>query len=180
MIDTHAHLMVPEFKEDYGKVVERAKEAGLTAIINVGCGVDFSRLSVTMADGKFLFATVGLQPDDALDLNEELMEEWRKLIDADKKWADRKIVAIGETGLDYVRSEIDPEKQKKSFERHLRLADEVGLPVIVHNRGADEDCLKLLGEFPDVKAVFHCFGASLEFARKVWDAGYMTSFTGII
>ena len=75
---------------------------------------------------------------------------------------------------------MDKEIQKNSFREHLKLAKEFDLPVIVHNRDSDEDCLEVLQEYPDVKAVFHCFASSLEFANNIWSLGYFTSFTGII
>lgn len=184
MIDTHAHLMFPEFQGDFDAVILRAKGAGLTKILNVGCGEESSRQSVEMADGEFLYATIGLHPYDALDYTEELFKEWEKLIRKDQREFEtmrrKRIVSIGETGLDYLKSKVDPEKQKFSFAKHLELAKKMKLPVIVHNRESDEDCFNLLREFPDVQAVFHCFGSNLEFARKVWEAGYFTSFTGII
>jgi TatD DNase family protein len=196
--------MFPDFDEDREEVIHRAKEAGLERIVNVGCGKDSSELSVKMAredKNGFLYATVGLHPYDALDVTDELLAEWEKWIVADKNADVRKIVAIGETGLDYFKSKVDPEKQKFSFKKHLELAVKMGLPVIVHNRSADEDCLNLLKEFSrdgeeyrklikdcgcdeneiePVKAVFHCYGSTLEFARRVWGAGFTTSFTGII
>lgn len=200
LIDTHAHLMFPDFDEDREGVLMRAREAGLEKIVNVGCGAASSELSMKMAKedkGDFLYATLGLHPYDALDMSDELLAKWEKWISEEKK-----IVAIGETGLDYFKSEVDPEKQKFSFRKHLELAVKVGLPVIVHNRAADEDCLSLLKEFScdgdaykkivqecarnennmiePVRAVFHCYGSTLEFARMVWAAGFMTSFTGII
>lgn len=197
--------MFPDFDEDREEVIHRARAAGLEKIVNVGCGKDSSELSVKMAredKNGFLYATVGLHPYDALDVNDELLAEWEKWIVADKEGDVRKIIAIGETGLDYFKSKVDPEKQKFSFKKHLELAVKMGLPVIVHNRSADEDCLSLLQEFggdgdmykklvqecgcdavnmvEPVKAVFHCYGSSLEFAHKVWEAGFLTSFTGII
>lgn len=182
LIDTHAHIMFPEFDEDRDEMIQRAKDAGLKAIVNVGCGVDVSAKSVEMADGEFLYATVGLHPYDALELSEDLMKEWEELIlkDFQDNARLRRVVAIGETGLDYFKGKVDPEKQKESFRAHLELAKKTGLPVIVHNRDADEDTLELLLRFPDVRAVFHCYGSDLEFARRVWDAGYVASFTGII
>lgn len=196
--------MFPEFDEDREEVIRRAREAGLEKIVNVGCGAGSSELSVKMAredESVFLYATVGLHPYDALDVSDELLAKWEKWILADKESGARKIVAMGETGLDYFKSKVDPEKQKFSFRKHLQLAVKMGLPVIVHNRSADEDTLNLLLEFgregeeyrklirdcgcdenemAPVKAVFHCYGSNLEFARKVWAAGFMTSFTGII
>lgn len=182
IIDTHAHLMFPEFDEDREEVIARARAAGLGKIVNVGCGAASSELSLKMAKeykeagGDFLYATLGLHPYDALDISDELLAKWEKWIADDRE----KIVAIGETGLDYFKGQVDHEKQKGSFRKHLELAVKVDLPVIVHNRGADEDCLDLLQEFKGVRAVFHCYGSTLEFARRVWAAGFMTSFTGIV
>lgn len=200
LIDTHSHIMFPEFDEDREEVIQRAMDAGLERIVCVGCGAGSSETAVKMAQedkSGFLYATVGLHPYDAMDVNDELLAKWEKWILADR----RKIIAIGETGLDYFKSKVDPEKQKFSFKKHLELAVKIGLPVIVHNRSADEDCLKLLMEFSrdgeeykkiisdcgcdetemtPVKAVFHCYGSTLEFARRVWAAGFTTSFTGII
>lgn len=183
LIDTHAHIMLPEFAEDVDQVLVRAKEAGLGKIVNVGFDLDSISKSIEMAQKypDFLYATVGLHPYDSGDFSEDLMEEWEGLIRESKK-----IVAVGETGLDYVKSTVSPEIQKKSFRGHLQLARKTGLPVIVHNRGADEDALDLLSKFdgrdgePKVRAVFHCFGSDWVFARRVWNAGYYTSFTGII
>lgn len=177
MIDTHAHLMFPEFDDDRAEVVRRSREAGLRAIINVGCGVELTRKAVEMADGEFLYATVGLHPYDAEDLTEELMGGWEKLILED---GGKKIVGIGETGLDYFKAKTSAEDQKKSFKAHLELARRTGVPVVVHNRDADEDCWELLRQFPEVKVVFHCYGSTLEFARRLWEVGYITSFTGIV
>lgn len=179
LIDTHAHLMFSEFDKDIDAVLERARKAGITAIVNAGCGVEASKKSVEMADGSFLYATLGLHPYDSADLDDDLMREWESLISSDRG-GKKCIVAIGETGLDYFKAAVPKDVQKRSFERHVALAEKKGLPVIVHNRNADEDCLEILSKYPSVKAVFHCFASSLEFAKKVWELGYFTSFTGIV
>ncbi len=184
IIDTHAHLMLPEFDKDREEVISRARDGGLSAIINVGCCMDSSKKSVEMADGKFIYGTLGASPYEAIKVNDEIIKKWEGIILKDKenneKEGIRKIVAIGETGLDYFKAKINSEIQKQAFKAHLELATKTNLPVIVHNREADEDCLEILRQFPKVKAVFHCYGTSLEFARKVWEAGYKTSFTAII
>lgn len=176
MIDTHAHLMFPEFKGEIPEILERARVAGIEKIVNVGCSAEFSRRAVELANEyENLYATVGLHPYDVKDLSEELMEEWANLIRTNKK-----ILAIGEIGLDYFKAQVPKDVQKIAFRRQLKLAQEVKLPVVIHNREADEDCFEILREFPDIRAVFHCYGSGIEFARKLWDAGYSTSFTGII
>lgn len=194
IIDTHAHLMFSEFKDDLGNVLAAARAAGVEKIVNVGCSVESSRQAVEMAKsnivgGDFLYATLGLHPYDALDATDELMGKWEKLVLEDRGSGRKKIAAIGEIGLDYFKAKIGHDEQKKAFRKQLKLAAKVGLPVIVHNREADEDCLEILKEFlgggvsgdqNSLKVVFHCFGSNLEFARKVWAAGFMTSFTGVI
>jgi TatD DNase family protein len=175
IIDTHAHLMFDKFDGEVDKVLERAKAAGIGKIINIGCtkadAIKSHEMSLKYDE---LYATLGLHPHDALDATEELMEEWEKLLGENEK-----IVAIGECGLDYVKSDVPKEDQKNAFRMQLKLAQKVGLPVIIHNREADEDTMDVLEEF-DVSAVFHCYSSDIEYARKLWYKGYFTSFTGIV
>lgn len=176
MIDTHAHLMFVDFDADREEVIERAFSTGVKRIVNISCDEKSADQAIELA-GQYdgLYATVGLHPYEAADLSVELMEKWKGVIRANDK-----VLAIGETGLDYFKAQVDHQLQEESFRQHLKLAEETGLPVVVHNRDADEDCLALLREFPEVRAVFHCYGSDLEFARKLWGFGYYTSFTGIV
>jgi len=174
-IDTHAHLMFDKFKADLAEVISRAKEAGVEKIINIGCDLKSCEQAVKMLqDDEMFYATVGLHPYDSLDASEELMEKWEELIKDNKR-----IVAVGECGLDYVKAKVSKEDQEKAFRMHLELAEKVHLPVVIHNREADDDCMEILDDYR-VHAVFHCYGGSAEFARKAWYKGYYTSFTGII
>lgn len=176
IIDTHAHLMFELFNADFADVVKRAKGAGVAKIVNVGCDEDSSRQAIEMAaKDADLYATIGMHPYEAADCNENLMARWEKSVRENQK-----IVAIGEIGLDYVKSKVAKDVQQNAFCRQLMLARSVDLPVIVHNREADEDVLQILGEFSELKAVFHCYASDLVFARKVWNSGHFTSFTGII
>lgn len=175
IIDTHAHLMFDKFEGEVDKVIERAKTAGVDRIINIGCTAKDAIKSHEMSlKYPELYATLGLHPYDAMDATEELMAQWEKLIAENQK-----IVAIGECGLDYAKSEVPKEDQKKAFRMQLELATKVELPVIIHNREADEDTLKILEDF-NVKAVFHCYSSKVEFARQIWYKGYFTSFTGVV
>jgi len=176
IIDTHAHLMFSEFDGEVDAVIERANEAGVKRIINIGCGIDSSAKAIDMS-GIYdcLFATVGLHPYDSADCSDELMGEWEKVISQNKK-----IVAVGEIGLDYFKAKAPKDVQAKAFRMQLDLAVKTGLPVVVHNRCSDEDCFNILSEYQNLRVVFHCYGSDLDFAKKVWDAGYITSFTGII
>ncbi len=182
IIDTHAHLMFKQFKGKIPDIISRAKDAGVGKIINVGCDFESSAQAVAMLEmDECLYATLGLHPYDSEQATEELMAAWEKLCNENKR-----IVAIGECGLDYFKAKVSKDLQKKAFRMQLELARKVSLPVIIHNRDADSDCLDILKEFdgsdgkPRVNAVFHCFGSDVNFARMVWYNKYMTSFTGII
>jgi len=190
VIDTHAHLMFDQFKGEVSCVLARAAEVGVKKIINVGCSPRASKQAWEMVEkfdgeaGVSLYATLGLHPYDVLELTDDLLAEWEGWIREDKervaKGGERKIVAIGEIGLDYFKAEVGKEDQKVAFRRQLEFAKAVDLPVVVHNREADEDTLGILREYPDLKVVFHCYGSNLDFAKKLWDFGYYTSFTGIV
>jgi len=181
IIDTHAHLMFDQFKGKEADISKRASDAGVGKIINVGCSLKASKQAYEMlakydgVGGVSLYASLGLHPYDVLDLSDELLDEWAGWIAEEKR-----IVAIGEIGLDYFKATVPKEKQKEAFVKQLEFAVRVGLPVIIHNREADDDTFEILREFPKARCVFHCYGSNLKFAQKLWAAGYMTSFTGVI
>jgi len=188
LIDTHAHLMFEQFEGKVPEVLQRAKAAGVERIINVGCSVKackdgFAQVQeFNFKHGVELYSTLGLHPYDASEVSEDLLKQWEKmlLVSNDSNASRRGIVAIGEIGLDYFKAPVPHDVQKAAFVRQLEFARYAGLPVIVHNREADEDCFEILEGFDDLKIVFHCYGSSLEFARRLWKKGYYTSFTGII
>jgi len=176
LIDTHAHLMFPEFKDDIDDVIKRANDAGVKKMINVGCDLKSCGQTLEMLQKyECLYSTLGMHPYEAAHVTQELMDSWQKLIKENKK-----IVAIGECGLDYFKANVPKDVQKAAFKMQLELAKKVNLSVIVHNRDADDDCLEILRDYPTLKVVFHCYGSSLEFARKLWEVGIFTSFTGIV
>lgn len=199
IIDTHAHLQFPEFNSDIEDVLKRAAEKGVGKIINVGCNLDACSRGLTLIDlydstgsangqkgsmetsGVELFATLGLHPYDAEVLTDDLLKNWEEKI---KKYG-KKIVAIGEIGLDYFKAQVSHEIQQDAFKRQIEFAQKMNLPIVVHNREADEDTLRILresglGKGGTGKVVFHCYGSSLDFAREVWKEGFYTSFTGVI
>lgn len=219
VIDTHAHLQFPEFSFDIEEVLKRASKAGVKKIINVGCNLEACERGLELIEeyddfgdgsgeglggrksfGVELFATLGLHPYDVEFLTEEVLKDWEEKI---KKFDSgkgngknvRKIVAIGEIGLDYFKSKVPKDVQKDAFKRQLEFALKVGFPIIVHNREADEDSLRILKEVSAagvlgrgigtggtsaMKVVFHCYGSSLDFAKELWKGGFYTSFTGVI
>ncbi|MCS7282060.1 MAG: TatD family hydrolase [Anaerolineae bacterium] len=139
LVDSHAHLDFPPYDGDREEVVARAREAGVCLILNVGADLESSRASVELAQRyDFIYAAVGIHPHDAQTLTPDALEELRALARRPK------VVAIGEIGLDYYRDLSPRPNQREAFEQQLALAEELGLPVVLHCRDAMEDLLAIL------------------------------------
>ena len=176
LFDTHAHLNDPAFDPDREALLESFAAAGVGLVMNAGCSLESSRDIVAMADKyPWLYASVGSHPDSANEVNEEVLEEYRKLC----KLSD-KVKAIGEIGLDYYYEDIPREIQQRAFRMQMELAQELDLPVIVHERDAHNDGLAIVKEFPKVKGVFHCYSGSAEMARQLVNLGWYIGFTGVL
>jgi len=176
LIDTHAHLTMSEFS-DIPEVIGRSKEAGVGYIINASFDLDSSIKGVELAsNNEMIYASVGIHPHHAEAVDDASVNKLRELSSGGK------VVAIGETGLDYFENPVPKEVQKKAFARHIRLAEELGLPLIFHGREADDDMLEVIKEAGQgkIKGVFHCFSSGKEFAQKVLDLGFLISFTAVI
>ena len=172
-VDTHSHLNFPDFSEDYPDVIARAKKAGITVILNVGADLSTSKRAIELAQKeKICYAAVGIHPTSANNLKDEDYQELEEL--AQKK----KVVAIGEIGLDYFHNSTPKEIQKRSFEMQILLAKKLNLPVIIHNRDAHQDVLAVLKEKEVKKGVMHCFSGDINLAQKVLSLGLHISFTG--
>jgi TatD DNase family protein len=208
LIETHAHLDYPDFASDLDDVLRRATEAGVTRIITIGTSVESSRRAIDLAE-KYsnVYAVIGVHPTYAEEAEEDVITPLRELAKS------RRVVGIGETGLDYhhlpsveaakeknvqvfaraFQGEIEEEieaniqdgayksRQVSLFEQQLDLAVELGLNVVIHQRDAWEDTLKILKPYTGkLRGVFHCFGGTLEQASEVLDLGHLVSFTGIV
>lgn len=179
LIDTHAHVTFPQFDDDRQSVIERAWKAGLVHIIAVGAGAgldgNFQAVELARADPR-IFATVGIHPHDAAKMTDAWFDKIREMA------LGPKVVAIGEIGLDYHHKHSEPDVQRKAFERQLALADEVGKPVVIHDREAHDDVWGIIegSGIPKRKGVFHCFSGDVRFAEKVVDAGFFVSIPGIV
>lgn len=175
LIDTHCHIQFKPLNRDIKGVIHRAHEAGIGKMIVVGCDLESTRQAIEIANqNDGIFAAVGFHPNDAKKITDQI---WQQLCELAR---DEKAVAIGETGLDYYRDFSPRDTQKELFVRHIDLAKQIKKPLIVHNREADEDSLRTLTEQGIKDVVFHCYGSNVQFARKVWMAGFFTSFTGNI
>lgn len=180
--DTHAHLGWPDFHADLPAVIDRAMAAGVTRMVSIGTDLATSRQTLDIAD-RFagVFAAVGLHPGDVPQVGLAQMAELRELA------RHAKVVAIGETGLDYYReAKHDPalrQQQKDLFGAHLALAKELRLPVIIHNREAHADLLEILrGHEPGFRpwGVMHCFSGDEKFAFDCIEIGLLVSYAGVL
>ncbi|MEN6428374.1 MAG: TatD family hydrolase [Phycisphaerales bacterium] len=177
LIDTHSHLTFEPLAEDVPGVIERSRAAGVTGWITVGTQLEDSRKAIELA-GQYetMYATVGIHPHDAQTADLRALEELKQLAQREK------VVAVGETGLDFHYNFSKQPDQKRAFEAHLEIAREVGLPVVIHARNAFDEAMEILdrcgGGLKGV--VFHCFSGSAEQARMVLDRGYFISFTGVV
>ena len=175
LFDSHAHYDARRFAEDQKEVLASLQPAGIGRIMNIGCDLESSLRSVRLAEEyDFIYAAVGSHPDDAAAVDGHLVERYRNLADRPK------VMAIGEIGLDYYYEDVPRQQQQKAFRMQMELAAELDMPVIIHQRDAYEDALKIVDEFPTVKGVFHCFSGSLEYAKEVIKRGYYIGFTGVI
>ena len=175
LFDTHAHYDDERFDADRDALLASMPEKNVGLIVNPGCDLPSSRMAVDMA-GKydFVYAAVGIHPENCADFVPEQIDALRQLA------KNPRVVAIGEIGLDYYWAENPPkELQQEVLRRQLQLAEELNLPVIIHDRDAHADTLAMVREFPGVRGVFHCFAGSVEMARELLQMGWMLSFNGV-
>ena len=175
LFDTHAHLNDPAFDADREEILKNLPGEGIGYVMNAGCSLASSRDIIAMAERyPYLYASVGSHPDSCDEVNEEVLEQFRQLCRHEK------VKAIGEIGLDYHYEDIPRQIQKKAFRMQMELAREVDLPVIIHERDAHEDGMKIVTEFPQVKGVFHCFSGAKEMAQWLVKRDWMVGFTGVL
>ena len=176
LFDTHAHMDDRAFEEDRKKLLASLPQQGLALVMNPGCSAESSRNTDKLSrEYDYIYAAVGSHPDVADEVDETLLEEYRMLCKQNPK-----IKAIGEIGLDYHYEDIPREIQLKAFRMQMGLARELDLPVIVHEREAHEDGMKVVDEFPEVSGVFHCYSGSAEMAKELVKRGWYIGFTGVL
>ena len=176
LFDTHAHLNDSRFNEDRAELLAQLPQRGVTLAMNAGCSLESSKDALIMAAPyDWLYCSVGTHPDSCDEVNEDVLEEYRKLCKLNPK-----VKAIGEIGLDYHYEDIPREIQKKAFIAQMELARELDMPVIVHERDAHEDGMDIIAQFPTVKGVFHCYSGSAEMAKQLVKLGWYIGFTGVL
>ncbi|MBZ5751156.1 MULTISPECIES: TatD family hydrolase [Metabacillus] len=175
LFDTHAHLNAIQYEEDIVEVIQRAKSENVTHIVVVGFDKDTIKKAMELTDQyDMIYAAVGWHPVDAIDMTDDDLK-WIKELASHPK-----VVAIGEMGLDYYWDKSPKDIQKQVFRKQIQLAREVQLPIIIHNREATEDVIKILQEenASEVGGVMHCFTGSLEVAKQCMDMNFYISFGG--
>ena len=177
LFDTHAHMDDRAFDEDRAELLAGLPGKGIQYLMNPGCSLESSRNAVALSNTyDYIYAAVGSHPDVADEVNEEVLEAYRTLCKLNSK-----VMAIGEIGLDYHYEDIPRELQLKAFRAQMALAAELDLPVIVHERDAHEDGMRIVKEeFPTVKGVFHCYSGSAEMAAQLIKRGWYIGFTGVL
>ena len=176
LFDTHAHLDDRAFDEDRDALLAGLREKDVALVMNPGCSYASSCAAVALAEKyDFVYAAVGSHPDAAQEVDEALLAQYEKLCKLHPK-----IKAIGEIGIDYHYEDIPRQRQQKAFRAQLQLAQQLKLPVIVHERDAHEDGMAIVREFPDVTGVFHCYSGSVEMAKQLVDLGWYIGFTGVL
>ena len=176
LFDTHAHMDDASFAEDRHELLAALPEQGISLLMNPGCSYESSLNAIRLSQQyDYIYAAVGSHPDVADEVDEALIAQYRELCKQNHK-----VKAIGEIGLDYHYEDIPRAIQKKAFRMQMALAAELDLPVIVHEREAHEDGMRIVDEFPTVKGVFHCYSGSAEMAKELIKRGWYIGFTGVL
>jgi TatD DNase family protein len=177
LVDSHCHLHEEQFREDFEAMLERARAAGVGMMVTNGTDLETSQAAVALAEQHpDIYAAVGISPHDAEKCTGDWLDQVRSLAASSDK-----VVAIGETGLDFVRSEASHEMQEKAFIQQIKLAWELDLAVVVHCRQADERVLQILQDHAgsgQLRVIMHCFSGDEYLARGVLAMGYYISFAG--
>ncbi len=176
LFDTHAHMDDRAFDADRDTLLSSLPEQGVGLLMNPGCSLASSRAASELSRKyPYVYAAVGSHPDAADEVNDAVLDEYRRLVQENPK-----IKAIGEIGLDYHYEDIPREIQQRAFRAQMALAQELNLPVIVHEREAHQDGMDIVSEFPAVTGVFHCYSGSSEMAKWLISRGWYIGFTGVL
>ena len=175
LIDTHSHIYYDKYKDDLSEVVNRATANNICNIICVGVDIDSSRKSIKVSEEyDMIYSTAGYHPHESKDAEKMYLDQLQDLL------AHPKVVALGEIGLDYYYNHSDHKTQIRVFREQLELAKTLDIPVIIHNREADNDLYENLKDSGISKGVIHCYLGNLEEAKNFIDLGMYLGFTGVI
>ena len=177
LVDTHCHLTFEPLVDDLEGVLQRSRAASVTGWITVGVDIEDNKKAIALSE-RFdnVYAAVGIHPHEAKTVTDETIAELKQLA------GHRRVVAIGETGLDFHYNHSSAAEQCRIFARHLEIARQLNLAVIIHSREAFDKTIEILEQYGGGvrKVVFHCFSGSDEQAKIVLSHGYFVSFTGVV
>ncbi|WP_461816083.1 TatD family hydrolase [Faecalimonas sp.] len=176
IFDTHAHYDDEQFNDDRDILLTQMEDNGISTIINVGASLDGCKNSIALAEKyPFIYASIGVHPDEVGNLNEETFA-WLK-----KQCEHKKVVAVGEIGLDYYWDNESHDLQKKWFIAQLNIAKEKNLPVVIHSREAAQDTLEIMKKYAkDLTGIIHCFSYSVEMAKEYIKMGFYIGIGGVV
>ncbi len=175
LYDSHAHYDDSQFDSDRHIIIEEAHKNGVKFINNIASNIESSKASIALAEKfDYVYATVGVHPSDVMGMTENDIDTLRTLAQH------KKVVAIGEIGLDYHYDDTSEEEQKIWLAPQLELAKELNLPVVIHDRESRNECMQILKSHKISNGVVHCFSGSAETAREFLKMGFHISFTGVI
>ena len=178
LFDSHAHLNDERFNEDREELINSLKSNGVELVLNPGACIETSKSSVELANKyDFIYAAVGVHPHDVGDMTEDDIETLRKLDTENDK-----VMAIGEIGLDYYYDNAPRDIQKQWFKRQIELANELKLPIIIHDRDAHGDTFEIIKntKSPEIGCVLHCYSGNVELAREYIKMGCYISIPGTV
>lgn len=180
LIDSHAHIDLPDFDADREEVLSRARQQGVTTIINIGIDLKSSRKSIQIAQSHpDVFTSVGFHPNESAQIKDGDLDQLARLT------TEAKVVAIGEIGLDFYRKWSPHPRQVEAFQQQLAVAEELNLPVIIHSRNASQEVWDILSRWAKatsassrLRGVIHCFSGDIELARRYIELGFLISLAG--
>ncbi|MBP3400461.1 MAG: TatD family hydrolase [Selenomonadales bacterium] len=176
LVDTHAHIDEEGFAQDFDEMLERAYANDVKYVVNIGANMDESRVSIELADKyESIYATVGVHPHDVAEIDDKALDQLAKWCEHDK------VVAVGEIGLDYFRSQTSKEMQAYAFAAQLDVARQMHMPVSIHDRDAHGDVMRMLkNEGKGINGILHCFSGSWEMAKELIKMDYYIAIGGAV
>lgn len=174
IFDSHAHYDDEAFNEDRADVIDKIRKAGVSKVLNCGASLESCTTTLELSQKyDFFYAAIGVHPEHCVDAIKNINKIGDML-------QNKKVAALGEIGLDYYYEPYDRDMQIKAFKMQMDLARSLDLPVVIHNRDAHEDTLKIIKEFKTVRGVVHCYSGSVELAKEIIKQDYCFGFTGVI
>ena len=175
MIDTHSHINFDDYKDNFASFLQDIKENEVESVIIPGVEPStFDEIINYCEKNEMLYGAIGIHPSEARTFNKESEQRIYELAQHNK------VLAIGEIGLDYYWEQETKELQKEVFRKQLKIAEELNLPVLIHDREAHEDTFEIIQEFNLKDVIFHCFSGNAEFAQKCINKGYYIAIGGVV